>query len=65
MLEVAGNCNEVVTQNVEKSLLKGKRDREFGSVSSSEQETFLSERRNLHDYLEKKLGELFMVNAWL
>ena len=32
--------------------LNGKRDREFGSVSSREQEKFLSERKDLHDYLE-------------
>ena len=27
---------------------------EFGSVSSQEQEKFLSERQNLHDYLERE-----------
>ena len=35
-------------------MLKAKRDREFGSVSSQEQEKFLSERQNLHDYLERE-----------
>ena len=38
--------------DVEESLLNGKRDREFGSVSTHEQERFLSERHNLHDYLD-------------
>ena len=40
--------------DVENSVLSGKRDREFGSMSSQEQETFLSERQNLHDYLERE-----------
>ena len=41
--------------DVEKSLLNGKRNREFGSVSSQEQERFLSHRQNLHDdYLERE-----------
>ena len=35
--------------SVERSLLKGKRDREFGSVSFSQHE----QERNLHEYLEK------------
>ena len=40
--------------DVQKSLLNGKRDREFGSVSSQQQERFLSERKNLLDYLERE-----------
>ena len=40
--------------DVEKSLLNGKRDRECGCVSSQEQERFLSERENLHDFLESE-----------
>ena len=35
-------------------MFKGKRDREFRSVSSQEQEKFLSVRENLHDYLERE-----------
>ena len=63
MKGVAGNCNVVLRKgcgkqqqsdcsDVELSLLNGKRDCEFGSVSSQEHERFLSERQNLHDYLE-------------
>ena len=37
-----------------KNPLNGKRDREFGSLSSQEQERFLSERENQHDYLERE-----------
>ena len=42
--------------SVERSLLRGKRDRVFGSVSSSqhEQERILSEKKNLHEYLQKE-----------
>ena len=47
------------------ALLKGKRDREYERVLHSEQERFLSEKQNLHEYLEEKPGELFKVNAWL
>ena len=65
MLGVAGTCSEVVTRalmgvagqlqrNVEKSVLKGKRDGNLGSVTNSERERFLSERQNLHDYLERE-----------
>ena len=54
MKGVAGNCNVVLMwQGVEKSLLTGKRDRGFGSVSSQEQEIFLSEKQNRHDFLER------------
>ena len=55
MLKV-GSCGQLQRSgdsNVEKPLLKGKRDREFGSVSPSEQEQLLSER------------QLFKENAWL
>ena len=40
--------------NVERCLLKGKRDRELGCVSPSEQERFLSERQNLHNYFQRE-----------
>ena len=36
------------------SLLKGKRDREHERVLHSEQERFLSEKQNRHDYLERE-----------
>ena len=40
--------------DVEKSLLNGKRDCEFRSVSSQKQERSQSERQNLHDYLGRE-----------
>ena len=43
------DCSEVET-----SKLNGKRDRAFGCVSSQEQEWFLLEKQNLHDYLERE-----------
>ena len=39
-----GKLQQSVDSNFEKPLMKGKRGCEFGSVSSSEQERFLSER---------------------
>ena len=44
-----GSCGKLqrIAHMLKKSILKGERDREFGSVSSQEQETFLSERENL------------------
>ena len=41
-----GKLQQSDGSDVEKSLLKGKRDGEFGSVSSQEQERFLSERQH-------------------
>ena len=46
-------------------MLKGKRDRELGSITPSEQERFLSGRQNLMITLMEKPGELFTVNSWL
>ena len=54
---VVGSCGKLQRSDcteVEKSMLKGKRDREFGSLSSQEQEKFLSERPSLHDNFESK-----------
>ena len=48
-----GKLQKSDCSDLEKSLLNGKRDREFGSVSSQEQEQFLYERQNIHDYLER------------
>ena len=42
-----GKLQQSDGSDVEKSLLTGKRDREFGGVSSQEQERFLSETQNL------------------
>ena len=44
------------SSNVERSLLKGRRDRDFVSVSLSQhdRERILSERRNIHEHLEKR-----------
>ena len=41
---------------VERSLSKGKRDREFESVQPSQREKqkILSERKNLHEHLDKE-----------
>ena len=77
MKGVAGNCKVVVMlkgscgkllqsdcSDVEKSLLNRKRNREFGSVSSQEQERFLSDRQNLHDeYLEREARRALQVKA--
>ena len=52
-----GSCGKLQRSdcsNVEKALLNGKRDREVDSVSSQEQERFLYERQNIHDYLERE-----------
>ena len=49
-----GKLQQSDCSDVEQSLLNGERDREFGSVSSQEQERFLSERQNLYDYLESE-----------
>ena len=55
---VERSCGELRSDcsDVQKSLLNGKRGRDVGSVSSQEQENFLSERQNLHDYLEREAG---------
>ena len=52
--------------SVERSLLRGKRDRKFGSVSCSqhEQERILFEKKNLHEYKEKQ-NELVKLNVQL
>ena len=57
----AGSCGKLQrsdesSSNVERSLMRGKRDRDFGSVSSSQHdwERILSERKKLHEYLEKE-----------
>ena len=51
-LEVVGYCNEVMNlpKNVERSLPRGIRNYDFGSVSLSRPD---SERKNLHECLEK------------
>ena len=49
-----GKLQQSDCSDVEKSMLKGKRDLEFGSVSSQEQEKFLSGGQNLHDYLSRE-----------
>ena len=49
-----GKLQQSGGSDVEKTMLKGKRDGEFGSVLSQEQERFLSERQHLHDNLERK-----------
>ena len=53
MKGVAGNCNGAIAQML-KNPLKGKRDREFGSMSSQELVT-----------LKEKSGELFKVKEKL
>ena len=52
--------------DVEKSLLNGKCNGEFGSASSQEKERFFSERQNLHDNLERKTGRALQgeCTAW-
>ena len=35
-------------------MLRGKKDRDFGCVSQHDKERMLSERKNLHEYLEKE-----------
>ena len=52
----AGSCGQLqqsVDSN-EKSLLEGKREREYERVLHSEQERFLSEKQNLYDDLERE-----------
>ena len=55
------------SSHVERSLLRGKRDREFGSVSLSQHEKkrILSERKIFTNTLRRKQNELFKVNAQL
>ena len=53
MKAVAGNCNGAIAQMLE-NYCRMERGREFGSVSSQEQDRFLSVRQNLHDYLERE-----------
>ena len=48
------------SSNVERSLLRGKRDRDFGSVchylNMTKKELILSERKNPHEHLGKEAG---------
>ena len=46
--------DQATGSDVAKSLLNRLRDRGFGSVSSQEQEIFLSEKQNPHDFLERE-----------
>ena len=48
-----GKLQQSVDSN-EKSLLKGKRDREDERVLHSEQERFLPQKQNLHHYFERE-----------
>ena len=59
-----GKLQQSVGSN-EKSLLKGKRDREYERVLHTEQERFMSEKRNVHDTFKEKPEELFKVHVWL
>ena len=47
--------------SVERSLSRGKRDRDFESVQTSQKETekILSGRRNLNEYLKKEAQRVF------
>ena len=56
-VRVVRSCGQLQRSDcsdVEKSLLNGKSNGEFGSALSQEQERFLSEREHRHDYLERE-----------